>query len=185
MSKKSKKMLTATAIVSFVVGFIMLIATILLLFNVSGMKDYVRDVIAESLTNESDINFELSVVLVDFVVGTIYNIYAGIYYLRYAKTKSVMLGGYKAIMYVSLFQLFFMLSVIPSIMGMVASNYLKSDEMNVANGSEQKPMSDISEKIAFLKEQKTSGAISEEQYNAMLNKAIEEEAMKNNDKNSQ
>lgn len=185
MSKKSKKMLTATSIVSFVVGAIMLVLTILLLFNVGGMKDYIRSIIAETVTSESDISFELSIVLVDFVMGTMYNVYAGIYYLRYVKSKSVMIGGYKTIMYVSLFQLFFVLSLIPSIMGVIASNYLKADEMNVSRDVESGPMNDIGEKIAFLKEQKASGAISEEQYNLMLNKAIEEEAMKNKDKNSQ
>lgn len=185
MSKKSKNMLRATSIISFVVGGVMLLMTIFLLFDVMGAKGFTRDVIASTLetASQSDIDFEYTIVLTDFIVGALYNIYAGIFYLRYVKADAVLIGGYRTIMYVALFQMFFVLSIIPSVMGLVASGMLRTEETNIAQAPPKTSMDELSEKIAFLKQQKQSGTISEEQYNNMLNKLIEEEA-KNKSTNS-
>lgn len=185
MSKKSKNMLRATSIVSFMVGGVMLLVTIFLLFDVMGAKGFARDVIASTLetASQNDIDFEYTIVLTDFIVGSLYSIYAGIFYLRYAKSDAVLIGGYRTIMYVALFQMFFLLSIIPSVMGFVASSMLRSEEANIVQTPPKTSMDELSEKITFLKQQKQFGAISEEQYNTMLNKLIEEEA-KNKSNNS-
>ena len=187
MTKKNKTLLTITAIISFVIAGLFIIAIALYLFDAWNIKAVVRDFFmkAMELQDETDLNFQITMTITDCFVGAFLNMYAGVTYLRYSKTQNIIIGGYKIVIYTGVLQLLFVISLVPGIMAIIVGNTLKNGE-NRAVTTQVKPQSSmdiLTEKINFIKQQKEAGTITEEQYNNMLNKYIEEEA-NNKNKNS-
>lgn len=190
MSKKNRNLLITTAILSFVFGAFFLLCIAFMLFNIAGTKDFVVDFYVNyfGVVSDSDIKFQISMTVVDFTVGALFNIYAGLTFIKYAKSKAVLINGYKVILYVGVLQLFFFVSIIPGIMAIIVSFSIKNQEQslytNLAESQEsENSMDELSEKITLLKKQKEDGVITDEQYNTLLNKYIEEQAKQHiNDK---
>lgn len=188
MTKKNKTLLITTAIISFVIAGIFVLAVMLYLFDAFNLKETVRDFFMKTmeLEDETDLNFQITMTLTDCLVGVFLNIYAGVTYLRYSKTQNIIIGGYRIVIYTGVLQLLFLISILPGIMAIVVGKSLKNGEGRAIN-TQAKPQSSmdiLTEKINFIKQQKEAGTITEEQYNNMLNKYIEEEA-NNKSKNSQ
>lgn len=183
MSKKNKSLLMATSILSFVFGVFFLICIVFMLFNVAGTKDFMRDFYIHYFgeISANELQFQMSMTVVDCVVGALFNIYAGLTYFKYARAKDIWISGYKVVLYVGILQLFFLVSTIPGIMAIIVSINLRKQEQSMYTSFEksQQPktsMDELSEKITLLKKQKEEGVITEEQYNMLLNNYIEEEA---------
>lgn len=187
MSKKEKVWLVVTAVISFVLSAIMILGFFFVLFNVQGLKDFTMNYIKEYLgaTTEREINFQLTVTMGDFVVGALLNIYAGYCYLKYSKRDVVLPGMSRVLTYVALFQCLFILSLLPGIIGLIISARIRKREFSapVVAMEKKDSMEILSERIELLKSQKASGLITEEQYNTLLNKLIEEEANNKSNQN--
>jgi len=187
MSKREKNWLVATAVISFVLAAIMILGFIFVLSNVFGLKDFTLKYIKEYLgaTTEREINFQLTVTLGDFIVGALLNIYSGCCYLKYSKKDVVLPGTFRVLLYVAIFQCLFIMSLVPGIIGVCVASSLRKKELStpVAVMTPKDSMQVLSDRIELLKTQKESGLITEEQYNTLLNKLIEEEAINKSNQN--
>lgn len=180
MTKKNKTLLKTTAGISFVFGAFLAIAITLYFFDAWNLKAFVRDFLVDvmEIQTESELNFQITIMITDFLVGACLNIYAGVMYLIYAKAQLIYIGASRSILYIGLLQILFGVSIIPGVMAVIVGARIKNGDSQTIDQLKktQSDMDILTEKINFIKQQKEAGVITEEQYSTMLNKYIEEEA---------
>lgn len=188
MNKKSKGLLTVSTVLSFIFGGLALLSAFFAVFNVGGVKDFLRDYYINfiGVVDAADLNMQMSMTIVDLFVDAIFNIYAAVVYLRYARTKDVLIGAYRTIMYVGIFQLLFVVSIIPGLLAIFAARGLRLSENTIIEEA-HKPMTENEEialKVQVIRKQKEEGLITQEQFDRMLNEIIEDAAKKKDNENS-
>ena len=186
--KKSIKVVCATAaIISIVIGLVLLLQAVCLMFNIAGFRDSYVDLIQKMglISNASEIDFQVNMSIFDSVIGILLNAYAAGIYFKVSKFKEIMIGCSRILLNIGILQCFFIISIVPGVAAIVMSFVLKKEESKVVNRprEESAPVDDLVDRINNLKARKESGNITEEEYNKLLNQVIEQSVVgKTNDR---
>lgn len=183
MKNSTSKLLKVTAFISMLIAVFFLIEGACLMFNILGFKDYYIKFIQEmgvSRTPE-DISFQVYMGIFDAIVGLFLNSYCAGNYYKLSKTKNILLGSSKMLLYVGILQCFFVISILPGIMTIVASRQIAKAEYEIINRpreqqSSETDMDDMTMQIKSIKQQLERGEITQEQYDRTLNNIIENSA---------
>lgn len=154
------------------------------MFNIAGFKDFYIEVIQKVgiVTEPSEVNFEIYMAIFDGLVGILLNSYAAGVYLKLSRSRNIMLGTSRVVLYVGVLQCFFLISIIPGILAIVGSFMIKKTETEIVDrprNVEHHSGNDLADRIANLKARKDAGQISQEEYDKKLNDLIEQVAKQN------
>ena len=181
MKKSTRVLFTVTSVISFVISFIFFLQAISLMFNIGGFKDFYIEMIQKIgvATEPNEISFEVYMGIFDALVGILLNSYAAGIYLKLSRAKSIMLGTNKVVLYVGILQCFFIVSIIPGLLGIIASIIVRKQETEIVNRPREvveNKTNDLVDRITNLKARKDAGQITQEEYDRRLNEIIEQSA---------
>ena len=185
MKKSTSISFKIVAGISFAVSLVFLMHALGLLLNIGGYKDLYVDIIRKvaNITNPSDIQLEVSLGIIDAIIGILLNSYSAGIYLRLSRSKAIILGTSKAVLYIGILQCLLLLSIIPGVMAIALSFVIRKEEIDIVNRPRTTDMQnetmDIADRIKNLKARKESGEITEEEYNKKLSDIIEQTAINN------
>lgn len=185
MKKNGNKLILTASILSYVFASITILLGLALGFNVFGMYDIVAKVFVEMGYEMSAIDTEIFIYTMEFIVGGIIEIYFANFYLRAYRSPILPKEAGKTIIIMGVLQIFFA-SFVPAIFAIIAGVGVKngkfakvsvinseSVEIGKKAGLSEFKMTAMSEAVSRLNELRNSGAISEEEYYATLNKILE------------
>lgn len=182
--KKSKLLITA-GVLSYIFAGIELIAGLMLGFNIFGTSDIVTEALLEIGYQVTDIEVVLFGDTLSMIAGGLISLYFGRFYFKVEKSlfKPAELGN--TVITMGILQILFG-SFVPAIFGIIAGTKIKANKYMVVAGVDSKTaetakkagisefkMTAMSEAVSRLNELRSSGAISEEEYYATLNKILE------------
>ncbi len=176
--KKNSVMLVTAGVLSYIFAGISIALMIILGCNLFGISDLYVDFLHETVSYLIDAESQISLMCIDFLVSAMVDFYFGRFYFRANRSpfKSVQLGG--AIVTTGVLQILFG-SFVPGLFGVIAGVVMKkAKNKNLKPAPENLNVSDfrftaMSEAVTRLNELRSSGAISEEEYYANLNKILE------------
>lgn len=182
MAKKKNKnvLLIITFVLTILNMALNIFAGISLAFNLFGIVDYLNEIVAMAIEGY-DINAYITSLYFSMILTIGANIYAVIFYGKGIKYRVNNKQYGKMIIYYAILQLLFsayLAGIFALITGIVMINKkpakVELDEKATAQSflSEYK-LNAMSEAVTRLKELRASGAISEEEYYANLNKILE------------
>lgn len=178
MTKKKNKnvMLTLTLIFTILQICINVFVGFVLAFNLWGFIDYYNELMSSVIANY-DLNMYLTSYYIELALASIINIYSAIFYFKGIKYKVSNKQYGKMVVVYAIIQLLFS-AYIPAIFGIIAGALMINKKPTIAKSQEQSFLSDyklmaMSEAVTRLKELRATGAISEEEYYANLNKILE------------
>ena len=181
MKKATKILCTITAIISIMLSVVFLLQAVFLMFNIAGYKAFFIKLVIEMglVTDASEVNFQVYMSIFDALVGILLNSYASGIYFKISKSENIVLGYSRVLLNIGILQCFFVISIIPGLMGIILSAIVKKAENEIANRPRQENASegDVADRITNLKARKEKGEITEEQYKEMLNAIIEQTAV--------
>ncbi len=179
MKVKRNKLLITAGVISYIFGVMALICGIALGFNIFGAGDYYSEVLLAIYENV-DVEMELFIQTLELIVSGVLSFYFARFYFKMDKVpvKTPQVG--KTIITVAILQLLFS-SFITGIFGLIAGIAIKNGKTKVIIEARTKSDSEVSEfkltamseAVTRLNELRSSGAISEEEYYASLNKILE------------
>ena len=181
MKKSTRILFTVTAVISFIISFVFFLQAIGLMFNIGGFKDLYIEMIQKIgiATEPNELSFEVYMGIFDALVGILLNSYAAGIYLKLSKAKTIILGTNKVVLYVGILQCFFIVSILPGLLGIIASRIIKKQETAIVNRPRdvvENRTNDIVDRITNLKARKDAGLITQEEYDRRLNEIIEQSA---------
>jgi uncharacterized membrane protein len=178
MKKSIKVVCFTAAIISVLIGLVLLLQAVYLMFNIAGFRDSYVDLIQKMglISNASEIDFQVNMSIFDSVIGILLNAYAAGIYFKVSKFNDIMIGCSRILLNIGILQCFFIISIIPGVAAIVLSFVLKKEESKVVNRPREAsaPVDDLVDRINNLKARKESGNITEEEYNKLLNQIIEQ-----------
>ena len=178
MTKKQNKnvMLTLTLVFTILQICMSIFVGFVLAFNLWGIIDYYNYLMSSIITNY-DINMYLTNCYIELVLACIININCAMFYYKGIKYKVSNKQYGKMVLIYATIQLLFS-SYIPAIFGIISGALMMNKKTITVKSQDQSFLSDykltaMSEAITRLKELRATGAISEEEYYANLNKILE------------
>ncbi len=178
MTKKKNKnvMLTLTLIFTILQISINVFVGFVLAFNLWGFIDYYNELMSSVIANY-DLNMYLTSYYIELTLASIINIYSAIFYFKGIKYRVSNKQYGKMVLVYAIIQLLFS-AYIPAIFGIITGALMINKKPTIAKSQEQSFLSDyklmaMSEAVTRLKELRATGAISEEEYYANLNKILE------------
>ena len=178
MTKKKNKnvMLTLTLIFTILQICINIFVGFVLAFNLWGFIDYYNELMSSVIANY-DLNMYLTSYYIELTLASIINIYSAIFYFKGIKYRVSNKQYGKMVLVYAIIQLLFS-AYIPAIFGIITGALMINKKPTIAKSQEQSFLSDyklmaMSEAVTRLKELRATGAISEEEYYANLNKILE------------
>ncbi len=178
MTKKKNKnvMLTLTLIFTILQICINVFVGFVLAFNLWGFIDYYNELMSSVIANY-DLNMYLTSYYIELALASIINIYSAIFYFKGIKYRVSNKQYGKMVVVYAIIQLLFS-AYIPAIFGIITGALMINKKPTIAKSQEQSFLSDyklmaMSEAVTRLKELRATGAISEEEYYANLNKILE------------
>lgn len=179
MKVKRNKLLITAGVIAYIFGAIALIGGIALGFNIFGAGDYYSEVLLAIYENV-DVEMELFIQTLELIVSGVLSFYFAKFYFKMDKVpvKTPQVG--KTIITMAILQILFS-SFITGIFGLIAGIAIKNGKTKVIIEARTKSDSEVSEfkltamseAVTRLNELRSSGAISEEEYYASLNKILE------------
>ncbi len=178
MTKKKNKnvMLTLTLIFTILQICINVFVGFVLVCNLWGFIDYYNELMSSVIANY-DLNMYLTSYYIELTLASIINIYSAIFYFKGIKYRVSNKQYGKMVLVYAIIQLLFS-AYIPAIFGIITGALMINKKPTIAKSQEQSFLSDyklmaMSEAVTRLKELRATGAISEEEYYANLNKILE------------
>ena len=169
MKKSTSLFFKIVAGISFAACLVFLLHAIGLIFNVGGYKDLYINIMRNvaKMTNPSDIQLQVSLGIIDAIIGILLNSYSAGIYLRLSGSKALVLGTSRAVFYMGLLQCLLVVSFIPGIMAIILSIVIRKEEVDILNrprvASENDGTVDIADRIKNLKARKDAGQITQEE----------------------
>ena len=180
MKKSTKNLFIVNTVLSFLICVVFFMAGAMLVFNIAGIRQIYIDVLTQIGVVESiaEANTEINFAIFDCLIGVFLNSYAAGVYLKLVKSKAVLIGAGRTIIYVGIMQCLFAVSLLPGVLAIIGGCLLKKEETAVVTRvrTTPSPMEDLTEKIAMLKDKKTKNLITEEEYNTRLSQLLENNA---------
>jgi len=183
MKKSTSILLKTTAILSLVISIFFFFEGVSLIFNLFGFKDLYIEVIKNMgmITSASEINFQVYMGIFDALIGLFLNSYCAGNYYRLSKSKNILLGSSKVLLYMGILQCFFIVSILPGILAIITSVKISKEEKEIINRprNEQNQSTELDQmsiQIVSIKQQLEKGEITQEQYDRALNNIIENSA---------
>ena len=181
MKKNRNFTLTLAAIVSYTFGGLALFAALMIGFNILGVADAYGELVKQMATlGTVDVEMQVMLATIELIVCALLCFYFGKFYVRANKmpVKPPQMG--KTVIFMAVMQLLFC-SFIPAIFGIIAGIVIKNKKPKLIienTSTKEGEVSDfkltaMTEAVTRLNELRSSGAISEEEYYATLNKILE------------
>ena len=178
-TRKKSKMLLATLIVTIIQLTIIAFVAITLMCNLFGIVDSMDYILQTYVAQDLTIDSMLMSYYLELGMGFIVNLSAArLYYKGYKYNAFGEIYG-KRVIVDGIFQLLFS-SFVPGILAIITGIMLMKKKPIVVSNTEQDEMyindaklAAMSEAVTRLKELRDSGAISEEEYYANINKILE------------
>lgn len=178
-TRKKSKMLLATLIITIIQLTIIAFVAITLMCNLFGIVDSMDYILQTYVAQDLTIDYMLTSYYLELGMGFIVNLSAArLYYKGYKYNAFGEIYG-KRVIVDGVFQLLFS-SFVPGILAIITGIMLMKKKPVVVSNSEQDEMyindaklAAMSEAVTRLKELRDSGAISEEEYYANINKILE------------
>lgn len=180
--KMKKRNQNVMLIITFVLTIINIILTafvgIALAFNLFGAMDIFNQFVSTFIIGGYDVSMYMTSYVINLILTMTANIYAGIFYFKGIKYRVNNKQYGRAIIFYAIMQLLFS-AYIPAIFAFITAIIMINKKPVVLEEkvtqsflSDYKLMA-MSEAVTRLKELRASGAISEEEYYANLNKILE------------
>ena len=183
MKKSNIIILKTISIISFIISVFFLIYGACMMFDLFGVKEiYIETMKAMGvIENASDTQFQVYMAIFDSIVGIFLNSYCAGTCLKISKSKDIILGTSKVLLYMGVMQCLFIISFLPGILSIIVSIRISKAEKEIANRPREQDLSSLQfdsmkEQINSLKLQKEKGEITEDQYNSALNELLENSA---------
>ena len=178
-TRKKSKMLLATLIVTIIQLTIIAFVAITLMCNLFGIVDSMDYILQTYVAQDLTIDSMLMSYYLELGMGFIVNLSAArLYYKGYKYNAFGEIYG-KRVIVDGIFQLLFS-SFVPGILAIITGIMLMKKKPVVVSNTEQDEiyindakLAAMSEAVTRLKELRDSGAISEEEYYANINKILE------------
>lgn len=178
-TRKKSKLLLITLIFTIIHMALLIFTAVALMFNLFGIIDVLNIVLSEYQSAGVTIDYYLSSYYFELAISFIINFTcARLYYKGYKYSASGEIFGRKVIMN-SIFQLLFS-AFLPGILALITGikmtkqkQQIINSQVDEENGINAIKLEAMSEAVARLKELRASGAISEEEYYANINKILE------------
>lgn len=187
-SKNNNIMYLITAIFSYISAGISLLSLIIFAFNLFGMTDLYSELIITYVSPDINVSSQVSMMCIELGFMVLTNWYFGNFYLKGWKYKITNREYGRATLMMGIFQLF-AASFIPAVLGIITGAILMNRKSKIVvelqeSGDPTQPrvepnfmpeykLNAMSEAVNKLKALRNSGAISEEEYYATLNKILE------------
>lgn len=186
--RNNNTMYLITAIFSYISAGISLISLLILAFNLFGIADIYGELLKIYVSEEINVSSQVSMMCIELGFMILMNWYFGNFYLKGWKYKITNREYGKATALMGIFQLFTS-SFIPAVLGIIAGVMMMNrkakmvvETENVSDPTQprvepnflpQYKLNAMGEAVEKLKALRDSGAISEEEYYATLNKILE------------
>ena len=179
ITRKRSKLLLATFILTIIHMSLLLFAAAALIFNLFGVVDIMNMILSEYQSAGVTIDYYLTTYYFELALSFIVNFScAKLYYKGYKYSAYGEVFGRRLIMN-SIIQLLFS-AFIPAILALITGvkmckqrHNIVSAQINDENAINETKLAAMSEAVTRLKELRASGAISEEEYYANINKILE------------
>ena len=182
MKKNRNITLSLAAIVSYAFGGLALFAGLVIGFNILGVADAYGELVKQMAVAGGTVDVDMQIMLatIELIVCALLSFYFGKFYIRANRmpVKPPQMG--KTVIFMAVMQLLFC-SFIPAIFGIIAGIVIKNKKPKLIienTATKEGEVSDfkltaMTEAVTRLNELRSSGAISEEEYYATLNKILE------------
>lgn len=182
MKKQTRYILKTASIISLIIGFIYAIYSFLVIFNIANMQTYLLQILHNAYIS-TDVEFVLNITILELIFNCSINFYLFRFYNIVSKLPTFN-RGINTLLYVSILQIFFG-NLISGILGIIAyiqiRNVIKSSTVDLSQmfekiektSPENRKFVRLKLSVEKLKELKTQGLISEEEYFNALNKMLE------------
>lgn len=178
-TKKKSKLLLVTLIFTIIHLSLISMVAIVLMFNLFGIVDKMDYILQTYVAKDMSISSMLSSYYFELLLSFIINFVAArLYYKGYKYGASGEIFGRRVIME-AIFQLLFS-TFIPGVLALITGIVMTKQKRPVMTTTEQAEeyinetkLAAMSEAVTRLKELRDSGAISEEEYYANINKILE------------
>lgn len=180
MSKKRNRniLLTITFVLTIIQILMFVFSGFVVAYNLFRFVDYYNRIMS-SILGTYDLNMYLTSYYIELVLSAIVCIYSAIFYFKGIKYRVKNKEYGKMVLIYAIIQFLFS-AYIPAIFGIITGALMinKKPATILNKSQEQSFLSDykltaMSEAVARLKQLRESGAISEEEYYANLNKILE------------
>lgn len=176
MKKTYKVWLKIAGIISICFASIVVFGCICMSFNFFGTREIFENALRHTLhknPNKSDIDFMRFVTIGEMVLGCVINIYSGILQISLSKKEYIVVGSTRLLINISIFQLLFTVNIFSAIISCVIGIKLNQSVWNNKQNN-TKSIDSVAHEVEKLRLLRDNGAISEEQWNAELNRLLEE-----------
>lgn len=175
--KKTNTLLLLTFIFTVIQIALLTFTLVTLAFNLFGIVDELNFIMQNTIGKDFDIYSMLTTYYIEFTIAIMVNLYACVLYYKGCKYKANNPNYARALMNNGIFQLLFS-SIVPGILAIVTGIKMRNQKQQIViakpdSGVSEYKLTAMSEAVTRLKELKNSGAISEEEYYANLNKILE------------
>ena len=175
--KKTNTLLLLTFIFTVIQIALLALVTITLAFNLYGIVDEMNFILQNAVGKDFDIYSMLISYYIELTFAIMINLYACVLYYKGLKYKANNPNYARALINNGIFQLLFS-SIVPGILALVTGFKMRSQKQQIVvakpdSGVSEYKLTAMSEAVTRLKELRNSGAISEEEYYANLNKILE------------
>ncbi len=185
MKKNGNKLILTASILSYVFAGISIMLGVFLGFNVFNLYNIVVEAFADMGYELSTIDTEIFIYTLEFIIGGVVEIYFANFYRRVYESIFLPKEAGKTIIIMGVLQILFA-SFVPAIFAIIAGVRVKNGkvakivdvneervEIGKRAGISEFKMTAMSEAVSRLNELRKTGAISEEEYYATLNKILE------------
>lgn len=185
MKKYGNKLILTASILSYVLAGFTILLGLALGFDFFGLCDLLERTLVELGYEASSVDTEVFIYTMEFIIGGVVEIYFANFYLRLYRTPILPKEIGNTIIIMAVLQILFA-SFVPAIFAIIAgvgvkkgkgleAFAIKNEKLEIGKkaGISEFKMTVMTEAVSRLNELRQSGAISEEEYYASLNRILE------------